>query len=104
MRMSCRPLWETAQDRSAFSNHVEARTACVEPGSSRENGCHESFNCKLRDELLNGEIFFSLKEAQLVIENWRRHYKPARPHSHSSPDTDSGTRGYRLASVKARER
>lgn len=41
----------------------------------------ESFNSKLRDELLNGEIFYSLKEARIVIENWRRHYNEVRPHS-----------------------
>ena len=40
-----------------------------------------SFNGKLRDELLNGEIFYSLKEAQILIEHWRQHYNPIRPHS-----------------------
>ena len=47
----------------------------IEPGSPWENGYCESFNGKLRDECLNGEIFYSLKEAQVVIEMWRRHYK-----------------------------
>ena len=46
-----------------------------------ENGYCESFNGKLRDELLNGEIFYSLKEAQVVIEKWRVHYNTRRPHS-----------------------
>ena len=41
----------------------------------------ESFNGKLRDELLNGEIFYLLKEAKIVIEQWRKHYKTVRPHS-----------------------
>ena len=41
----------------------------------------ESFNGKLRDELLNGEIFYTLKEAKIVIEGWRRHYNTVRPHS-----------------------
>ncbi len=41
----------------------------------------ESFNGKLRDELLNGEIFYTLKEAQILIEKWRRHYNTIRPHS-----------------------
>ena len=41
----------------------------------------ESFNARLRDELLNGEIFYSLKEAQIVIEQWRKHYNTVRPHS-----------------------
>ena len=58
-----------------------ARTAYIEPGSPWENGYCESFNGKLRDELLNGEIFYTLKEAQIVIENWRSHYNTARPHS-----------------------
>jgi putative transposase len=53
----------------------------IEPGSPWENGYCESFNSKLRDECLNGEIFYSLKEAQIVIERWRVHYNTRRPHS-----------------------
>jgi putative transposase len=53
----------------------------IEPGSPWENGYCESFNGKLRDECLNGEIFYSLKEAQIVIEKWRVHYNTRRPHS-----------------------
>ena len=53
----------------------------IEPGSPWENGYCESFNGKLRDECLNGEIFYSLKEAQIIIETWRRHYNTVRPHS-----------------------
>jgi len=53
----------------------------IEPGSPWENGYCESFNGKLRDECLNGEIFYSLKEAQVVIEQWRVHYNTQRPHS-----------------------
>jgi transposase InsO family protein len=60
---------------------VGAKTAYIEPGSPWENGYCESFNGKLRDELLNGEIFYSLKEAKTVIEAWRRHYNTIRPHS-----------------------
>ena len=60
---------------------VGSRTAYIEPGSPWENGYCESFNSKLRDELLNGEIFYSLNEARIVIENWRRHYNEVRPHS-----------------------
>jgi len=60
---------------------VGAKTAYIEPGSPWENGYCESFNSKLRDELLNGEIFYSLKEARIVIESWRRHYNEIRPHS-----------------------
>ena len=46
-----------------------------------QNGYCESFNARFRDELLNGEIFYTLKEAQIVIEQWRRHYNTVRPHS-----------------------
>ena len=60
---------------------VGARTAFIEPGSPWENGYCESFNSKLRDELLKGEIFYTLDEAQVIIESWRRHYNTVRPHS-----------------------
>ena len=60
---------------------VGAKTAYIEPGSPWENGYVESFNDKLRDELLNGEIFYTLAEAKIVIEQWRRHYNTVRPHS-----------------------
>jgi len=60
---------------------VGAKTAYIEPGSPWENGFIESFNARFRDELLDGEIFYSLKEAQVVIEQWRRHYNAVRPHS-----------------------
>jgi putative transposase len=59
---------------------VGAKTAYIAPGSPWENGFIESFNARLRDELLDGEIFYSLKEAQVVIESWRRHYNTLRPH------------------------
>ena len=55
-------------------------------GSPWENGYNESFNGKLRDELLNREIFYSLKEAQILTERWRKEYNTIRPHS---------SRGYR---------
>ena len=60
---------------------VGARTAFIAPGSPWENGYCESFNARFRDELLNGEIFYTLKEARIVIEQWRRHYNTIRPHS-----------------------
>jgi len=60
---------------------VGAKTAYIEPGSPWENGYCESFNARLRDELLNGEVFYTLKEAQIIIEQWRRHYNTVRPHS-----------------------
>ena len=56
---------------------VGVGTLYIEPGSPWENGYNESFNGKLRDELLSGEIFTTLKEAQILIEVWRRHYNPA---------------------------
>jgi putative transposase len=65
---------------------VGAKTAYIAPGSPWENGFIESFNARLRDELLDGEIFYSLKEAKIVIESWRRHYNTVRPH---------GSLGYR---------
>jgi putative transposase len=60
---------------------VGAETAYIAPGSPWENGFVESFNARLRDELLDGEIFYSLREAQVVIESWRRHYNAVRPHA-----------------------
>ena len=60
---------------------VGAKTALIEPGSPWENGYCESFNSKLRDELLNGEVFYSLAEAKVVIEAWRRYCNTERPHS-----------------------
>ncbi|MCX8955392.1 IS3 family transposase [Ruegeria sp. NA] len=60
---------------------VGAKTAYIEPGSPWENGYCESFNGRFRDELLNGEIFYSLREAQILIEQWRKHYNTKRPHS-----------------------
>ncbi len=53
----------------------------IEPGSPWENGYCESFNGKMRDQLLNGELFYTLKEAQMIIERWRIHYNTVRPHS-----------------------
>jgi putative transposase len=60
---------------------VGAKTAYIERGSPWENGYIESFNARLRDELLDGEIFYTLREAQIVIESWRRHYNTIRPHA-----------------------
>ena len=60
---------------------VGAGTAYIEPGSPWGNGYRESFNGELRDELLDGEVFYSLAEAEVVIEGWRRHYNTSRPHS-----------------------
>jgi putative transposase len=60
---------------------VGVKTLFIEPGSPWENGYNESFNSKLRDELLNGEIFTTLYEAKALIERWRSHYNAIRPHS-----------------------
>ena len=60
---------------------VRASTAYIEPNSPWENGYVESFNGKLRDELLNTEVFSSLAEARVLIEQWRVHYNTVRPHS-----------------------
>ncbi|HVH79127.1 MAG TPA: IS3 family transposase [Stellaceae bacterium] len=60
---------------------VGTKTAYITPGSPWENGFIESFNARLRDELLNSEIFYTLREAQIVIESWRRHCNTVRPHA-----------------------
>ena len=57
------------------------KTLFIEPGSPWENGYIESFNSKLRDELLNREIFTTLTEAKVLNEQWRREYNQVRPHS-----------------------
>ena len=62
-------------------HRLGVETLFIEPGSPWENGYIESFNGKLRDELLNGEIFYTLHEARVLIEMWRRHYNQVRPHS-----------------------
>jgi putative transposase len=61
--------------------HVGVKTAYIEPGSPWENGYCESFNGTLRDNLLNGEIFYGVREAQAVIDRWVDHYNRVRPHS-----------------------
>ena len=70
-----------AEDLRKWLAKVGTGTLYIEPGSPWENGYCESFNGKLRDECLNGEIFYSLKEAQIVIEKWRVEYNTRRPHS-----------------------
>jgi len=61
--------------------HLGIKTLFIEPGSPWENGYIESFNGKLRDELLNREIFDTLLEAKVLTESWRREYNQIRPHS-----------------------
>ena len=60
---------------------VRVKTLFIQPGSPWENGYVESFNGKLRDELLDGEIFYTLREAKVLIERWRQYYNRKRPHS-----------------------
>ncbi len=62
-------------------NRVGVKTLFIEPGSPWENGYVESFNSKLRDELLNAEVFTTMTEARILIEQWRREYNEVRPHS-----------------------
>ena len=58
-----------------------AKILYIDPGTPWENGYLESFNGKLRDELLNAEILDTLREAQVLVERWRREYNTVRPHS-----------------------
>ena len=62
-------------------SRIGVKTLYIEPGSPWENGYCESFNSKLRDELLAREIFYDLREAKALIDAWRRHYNTQRPHS-----------------------
>lgn len=71
----------TAQIVQDWLKRVGVKTLYIAPGSPWENGYNESFNGRLRDEMLNGEIFYTLQEAQILIENWRNHYNHVRPHS-----------------------
>ena len=88
---------------------IGVKTLYITPGSPWENGYCESFNGSLRDELLNGEIFYSLAEARILIEAWRRHYKsslgyraPA-PEAAPSPVPPSGSASLHLRSTLAME-
>ncbi len=70
-----------AQELRKWLGQLGTKMLYIEPGSPWENGYCESFNGKLRDEFLNGEIFYSLKEAQILTERWRVEYNTERPHS-----------------------
>ena len=74
---------------------IGVKTLYIAPGSPWENGYNESFDGSLRNELLNGKIFYSLAEAKVLIESWRLHYNSARPH---------GSLGYRPPARKRRHR
>ena len=71
----------TAQAVRDWVGAVGAKTAYIEPGSPWKNGYCESFNGRFRDELLHGAIFYNLREAKIIIEQWRQHYNTKRPHS-----------------------
>jgi transposase InsO family protein len=71
------PISLTARrSRAGWLGRLDVKPLYIEPGNPWENGYCESFNGKLRDELLAREIFYTLKEAQILIESWRRHYSP----------------------------
>jgi transposase InsO family protein len=82
----------TAEAVRRWLERVGVKTLFIEPGSPWENGYCESFNGKLQDELLKREIFFSLAEAKVLVEQWRREYNTIRPHS---------ARGYRPPAPEA---
>lgn len=71
----------TAKKVQDWLKILGVKTAYITPGSPWENGYNERFNGILRDELLNGEIFYTLKEAKILIEQWRKEYNTIRPHS-----------------------
>ncbi len=71
----------TAKVVRGWLNRLGVKTLFIEPGSPWENGYIESFNGKLRDESLNREVFYTLTEAKVLIEQWRREYNQVRPHS-----------------------
>ena len=71
----------TATAVRGWLNRLSVKTLFIEPGSPWENGYVESFNGKLRDELLNCEVFYTLTEATVLVEQWRKEYNQVRPHS-----------------------
>jgi len=92
----------TAKAVRAWLSKVGVTTLFIEPGSPWENGYVESFNGKLRDEVLNRELFYSLKEAKVLIELWRNEYNTIRPHSSlnyraPAPSTIAGSATERAA-------
>jgi len=82
---------------------TDVKTLYIAPGSPWENGYCESFNGKLQDELLKGEVFYTLKEAQILIERWRIEYNTIRPHSslgYKPPAPETLTRNERIVDFK----
>ena len=70
-----------AKELRRWLKQTGVTTLYIEPGSPWENGYCESFNSRMRDEFLNGEIFYSLKEVRVLTERWRVYFNTARPHS-----------------------
>ena len=104
----------TANTVRDWLNRVDVKTLFIAPGSPWENGYNESFNGKLRDELLNVEIFDTLLDEKVLIERWRQHYNTVRPHSslgYRSPapeaiqtcPPDSGATPLRLPDISEQE-
>jgi len=83
----------TAEAVRNWLNRLGVKTLFIEPGSPWENGYIESFNGKMRDELLNREIFATLEEARILIAQWRKEYNQVRPHS---------SRGYQAPAPEAK--
>jgi putative transposase len=71
----------TVKNVRSWLANLQIKPLFIEPGSPWEHGYIESFNGKMRDELLHGEIFYTLKEVEILIEMWRKEYNTARPHS-----------------------
>ena len=82
----------TAQAVWDWPARIGVESLYIEPGSPWENGDCESFNGKLRDQFLNGEIFYTLKEAKVLLERWRWHDKHVRPHSFAPPSPPGARR------------
>jgi len=70
-----------AKDLRSWLSDIGVKTACIEPGSPWENGFCKSFNDACRENLLDGEIFYSLSETQIIVGEWVKHYNHVRPHS-----------------------
>jgi len=97
------PAHIRSENGPEFIAHIGVKTPYITLGSPWENGYCESFNGSMRDEPLNGEIFYTLAEAQILIEAWRRHFKTVRPHSslgYRAPAPEAATQP-RLASGSA---
>jgi transposase InsO family protein len=76
-----RKIMKIAKELRSWLSGIGVKTAYIEPGSPWENGFCESFNGTFRDNLLDGEISFSLKEAQIIVGKWVKYYNHVRPHS-----------------------